>query len=525
MGGERCGGDVEVGVASAASVSPMVRSHCAGRDLSLPSTECLQEQESVLHCPRSFIGRDEAVHAVEGERGVIVPLDLKEDFPHALGGRAVHTCSQETSPDTAASVFHRYGEESDEGRLGRSTVGVGHHGPNYPALVDGEDDFGESGDLSAIGLDVLDWGDRVRYAAFNFADETGKVVTAEARDIVVDDLDVGVHQRRLGVTATCIMASGCDSDLYMDSLGMFKFTPPSGYLHPSYAASLSSLGQPHVLPRSGGVILKRRIPGSEREDAMGLYPLFCCANWAELQSDIEDLRRSGLVSLVLVTDPFGPLSEATLSQMFDRVIPFKRHYCADLSSPPESYISGHRRRLARKALDRISIQVSPQPREAADDWSRLYAAATRRRRMTGFGWTSPADLETLLSTPGIAIFKATRGSETVGMHIEMPQDDIVYGHLAAYSDEGYEYGVSYALHLYEISFFADKARWIDWGGVAGASDVTDGLASFKMGFSNLEKIAYLCCVILDDKEYDRISTLHTRLNYTYFPAYRNSEFV
>ena len=78
----------------------------------------------------------------------------------------------------------------------------------------------------------------------------------------------------------------------------------TGYLHADYARSLAEFGTPRELPRSGGWILERKIPGFNAYDAMGCYPLFCCKDWSRLQGDIAELQ-SELVSLSLVPDPFG----------------------------------------------------------------------------------------------------------------------------------------------------------------------------------------------------------------------------
>jgi len=46
----------------------------------------------------------------------------------------------------------------------------------------------------------------------------------------------------------------------------------TGYLHHSYADSLAEFGTPYLLPKSGGWILKRQIPGFTYSDGMGCYP-------------------------------------------------------------------------------------------------------------------------------------------------------------------------------------------------------------------------------------------------------------
>ena len=97
----------------------------------------------------------------------------------------------------------------------------------------------------------------------------------------------------------------------------------TGYLHSKYAESLGEFGTPRKLPRCGGWILGRQIPGSPHHDAMGCYPLFVCQDWGQLQSDIEALDAE-IVSLSLVTDPFGNYDEQLLGLCFpDVLIPFK----------------------------------------------------------------------------------------------------------------------------------------------------------------------------------------------------------
>src|SRR5208282_2311212 len=106
----------------------------------------------------------------------------------------------------------------------------------------------------------------------------------------------------------------------------------TGYLHQDYARSLSEFGEPLALPGSGGWLLKRAVDGSAA-DAMGIYPLFACSNWKALRSDLDQLTNS-LVSVLVVTDPFGDYDETLLGECFGALMtPFKAHYVIDLSSP------------------------------------------------------------------------------------------------------------------------------------------------------------------------------------------------
>ena len=62
-------------------------------------------------------------------------------------------------------------------------------------------------------------------------------------------------------------------------------SPVTGYMHPGHAASLAEFGTPRELPRSGGWLLERAIPGAAARDAMGAYPLFACRDWTSLRAD------------------------------------------------------------------------------------------------------------------------------------------------------------------------------------------------------------------------------------------------
>src|SRR5215472_12956960 len=134
-----------------------------------------------------------------------------------------------------------------------------------------------------------------------------------------------------------------------------------GYLSPEYVASQAECGQPLALSRSGGWLLERRIPSSEAVDAMGPYPIFCCSDWSALNNDLADLG-DRLVSVVLVTDPFGPDDPAALAGAFNcGLTHYKDHHVIDLDVPLDRSASRHHRRDARKGLARLRIEEIDQP--------------------------------------------------------------------------------------------------------------------------------------------------------------------
>ncbi len=158
----------------------------------------------------------------------------------------------------------------------------------------------------------------------------------------------------------------------------------TGYLHPAYAESFAEFGTPRELRRSGGWILDRQIPGFSFRDAMGCYPLFACQDWSQIDSDLKDVGNDGLVSLSIVTDPFGDYHEAHLQRCFNHVVkPFKEHFIVDLSLPISTFVTSHHRRYARKAIQEQYIEMCETPSRFLNEWTDLYAHLIDRHNIKG----------------------------------------------------------------------------------------------------------------------------------------------
>lgn len=299
----------------------------------------------------------------------------------------------------------------------------------------------------------------------------------------------------------------------------------SGYRHPAYAAVFSEFGVPRELRNSGGNVLVRATPMFDMQDAMGCYPIFSCINWSGLHEDIRDLASDGVLCLSLVTDPFGKVTQQELSEMFERVIPFKLHFVADLSEPVERIVSGKRLRAAMKSLERLDVRVEKLTEKCVDDWLTLQHELAARHGMKGMKILSRSAVERLFAVPGVTIIQAAVDGETVGMHIELIQGDVVYGHLASYSARGRKIGAAGALHVWEIDHFRGKKAWIDWGGASGTvPSVQDGLTDFKQGFSNATRQTYFCARVLHKQAYSALVKKIASRDTEYFPAYRAGEF-
>lgn len=299
----------------------------------------------------------------------------------------------------------------------------------------------------------------------------------------------------------------------------------AGYAHPLYAESLAGFGRPLELPRCGGWLLERKIPGFPYRDAMGCYPLFSCADWSELCEDLEDIS-DRLVSVALVTDPFGEYNEGYLKQCFETVIPFKEHFVVDLGRPIESFASKSHLNKFKKASLRIHSEREEDPVQLSSQWGKLYDNLINRHNIRGIAAFSPEAFERQLRVPGIEAFRTTHENKTVGITLWYVRKKNVYYHLGAYNEQGYRLQASFAMFGFAIKYFADLGlRQLLLGAGAGVkSDGTDGLTRFKKGWSTGTRRAYFCGRIFDRAKYDKIVKAKGITGADYFPAYRKGEF-
>lgn len=297
----------------------------------------------------------------------------------------------------------------------------------------------------------------------------------------------------------------------------------TGYADRMYAYSLSEFGTPREFPRSGSWVLERPIADTGCFDAMGCYPLFSCRDWSQLQADLE-AAPGNLVSLSLVTDPFGAYTQEYLQKCFDVVIPFKEHFIYDLHQPPDQAVHSHHRYYARRSLSKVSVELCANPLAFLDDWIKLYHTLTEKYQLKGIKAFSSASFAKQLITPGIVAFRAVAEDEIVGGHLWYVQGNVAYSHLTAFSARGYELMASYALYWFALQYFTNSVRWLNIGAGAGvAANRNDGLMRFKRGWSTSTRLAYFCGRIFDRPQYDRIVSYQGAPATSYFPAYRAGE--
>jgi hypothetical protein len=297
-----------------------------------------------------------------------------------------------------------------------------------------------------------------------------------------------------------------------------------GYGHRSYAEVFSEFATPRPLVQAGGWILERETPALHHRDAMGCYPLFSCRDWSLLSADIESLRRE-LVSIALVTDPFGDFRCTGLSEAFDSVVRFKDHYVTDLNEFSEDHLSKQARRNIRKSLAQLQVEVCPEPGHYLDEWTSFYAQLCIDRGIRGIRAFSKESFRRLFEVPGLTMLRASQRDTTVGLHLWMAGDDVAYGHLGATNQLGYDHMASYALYWYAIQHFRQKVNWLDIGAAPGEQDNKDsGLLQFKRRWATGTKPVYLCTRIFDENKYKQIMLAVGAGSSHFFPAYRAGEF-
>lgn len=298
-----------------------------------------------------------------------------------------------------------------------------------------------------------------------------------------------------------------------------------GYLSPLYAQSLMEYGSPLELAASKAWLLKRPIPGTSFEDGMGCYPIFTCKDWTNLGVDLEKISDQ-LISLSLVSDPFGNYSSEILRRNFDFALPYKEHFVVDLTRRPEEFVAKHHQRNAHKARQNVQIERCEEPLAFLSEWNSLYNTLIERHQITGLTKFSPDVFARQFNVPGLVAFRAISSQVTVGMLLWYVQENIAYYHLGAYSPQGYLLNASFALFWYVLNHFASSGlEWLSLGAGAGTkNDGKDGLTRYKRGWATGVRQTYFCGKVFDRKIYDELVSMKKIKNTDYFPAYRVSEF-
>ena len=258
---------------------------------------------------------------------------------------------------------------------------------------------------------------------------------------------------------------------------------------------------------------------------MGCYPLFACRDWQRLRADVEAMQ-GDLVTLTLVTDPFGAYRSSELQAAFPDVCrPYKEHYVVDLRNALNLPHSAHHRRNLERARGRVEVEASADPPAHAVEWVALYEHLIVRHRISGVAAFLPSTLTAQLQVPGLTMLRAIHDGQTAGITLWYQHGEVAYYHLGAYSDAGYACGASFVMFQFAIDHFRTRATWLNLGAGAGATgDALDGLTRFKRGWANGTRTAWLCGRVLDRRAYALLAAAEVHSESSYFPQYRAGEF-
>ncbi|HZZ90103.1 MAG TPA: GNAT family N-acetyltransferase [Caulobacteraceae bacterium] len=296
---------------------------------------------------------------------------------------------------------------------------------------------------------------------------------------------------------------------------MDGLTHPHLYASSLYAEALAHVGEPVRVDAWDSFVIARSLPFGEGLDATGAYPMAVFSPNADLQGGLESLACTGLVSLVLVPDPFASPSPQQLAGAFALCRPFKTHYLVETANGV-SFTKHHRDRVRRGArrcrIERVTLA------DHLAGWGELYAGLADRRAIRGVADFPPAYFARLAQASELVALAAFVDDHLAAMTLWFEHGGVVYNHLTASDAVGYANGANFALYGAAIDVFAGAAMMNLGGGAGFDDDPDDGLAAFKRGFANAETRALICGAILDPRRYAALTAGRPATNF--FPAYR-----
>ena len=233
------------------------------------------------------------------------------------------------------------------------------------------------------------------------------------------------------------------------------------YSTAAYAEAFAQLSNVVQIDCLGIWAQVREIAGTPYQDAIGLYPLCAPSKPASTEQLRSELTEKGLVSLVLVTDPF--IEDGWFADTFDVARPYKTHHIVKNPQHDQRYTKHHRyevrvaQRLCRIGLIELADYI--------DEWCGLYDQLITRHGLTGLHRFSRRYFESLATMPEMVCFGAFAEDDLVSASLWAKSGDHVFSHLAASSEEGYRCRASYGIADHMIRHFAGVGG-IDFGGSA-----------------------------------------------------------
>ena len=208
----------------------------------------------------------------------------------------------------------------------------------------------------------------------------------------------------------------------------------------------------------------------------------------DLKGGLERLKRAGIGSVSLITDPMWSPGQNLLEAAFGSCRPFNENYMIDRGAGRIRFQKRHRKMInsSRKLCTVAQAPLAP----LLERWWNLYES-NRQMRAAAHS-TPPKYFEMLAGLEGVDVIAAHHENEIVTMNIWLRFNDILYYIDGASNQRGIAISAPYATFAYVIEHYAD-CRYIFLGGSADfRGPRSDGLARFKRGFANVALRDYLC---------------------------------
>ncbi|MFW2542760.1 GNAT family N-acetyltransferase [Primorskyibacter sp. 2E107] len=288
----------------------------------------------------------------------------------------------------------------------------------------------------------------------------------------------------------------------------------------AYAQTLPGRDPVHMSDALGVPLRLRTIPGTDRIDACGAYPISPDLRACSRAALRDELSALGVVSLVLVSDPFC----ADTPQGFDFARPYKPHHTIVPGDGPVRF-SKHHRAEVRRALRHCAARRIPLADHLAA-FIGLYDTLSARHGLGAQHRFSPAHFAHLAAHPeDFPCFGAfAEDGALLSAHIWVRAGDRLYSHLAASSEAGYGIGAAYAVYDASINSFAEHRITLGGAPDSAEGQQTSGLDRFKRGFANGSRSPQLCGLIVDRKAYAALAPANASAPPSgFFPLYRRPQ--
>ena len=295
------------------------------------------------------------------------------------------------------------------------------------------------------------------------------------------------------------------------------------YLFGGYASALADswpdgLGILTVSAWADAPLIRRAVGRREGWDLASPYPFLPWDSAWSPGEGIAQLRRSGAISAVLVTDPAHPPPEAVAASA-DMVRAFKRHHLVETARGYRP--SAHHRAELRKAARRgVEVRRSSL-HELLGPWVDLYSRFIATRTAEGAIHRFSRRYHGVLAELGAELWTCWLGEQVVAAAVWLRFGPVAYYHLAAANDRGRSVSAGHA--AVDAALRALSADGVEvavlGSGLARHEAAPCSLERFKAGFATRSTVNFILGYILDEVQYRRL-TASAAASDDYFPAYR-----